>query len=159
MAQDRMLHTSDDSSVVSSYDEAMDKGEARNAWEKDRTHRPLDVLVVDDQPRARKSLRALLATWGDVGTIREAAGGGEAIIEMEFQPPDLVVMDVLMPDVDGLTAARQIRERWPDTRIVLLSMDPGYADEALSAGADAFVSKGDSPQLLIERLAAVTRNR
>jgi DNA-binding NarL/FixJ family response regulator len=121
--------------------------------------RSLDVLVVDDQPRARKSLTALLATWGKVGTIREAAGGRDAIAEIETMPPDLVVMDVLMPDVDGLTAARQIRARWPGTWIVLLSMDPSYAGEALSAGADAFVSKGDSPRLLIERLAAVTGSR
>jgi DNA-binding NarL/FixJ family response regulator len=121
-----------------------------------RPDRVLDVLVVDDQPRARKSLRALLATWGQVGTVREAAGGREALAQIECTPPDLVVMDVLMPDMDGLTAARQIKARWPDTKIVLLSMDPSYANEALSAGADAFVTKGDSPRLLIERLATVT---
>ena len=118
--------------------------------------RPMDVLVVDDQPRARKSLRALLATWSQVGAVREAAGGLEALAQIECMPPDLVVMDVLMPDMDGLTTARQIRARWPGTKIVLLSMDPSYANEALSAGADAFVTKGDSPRLLIERLAAVT---
>ena len=116
----------------------------------------MDVLVVDDQPRARKSLRALLATWSQVGAVREAAGGREALAQIESMPPDLVVMDVLMPDMDGLTTARQIKARWPGTKIVLLSMDPSYANEALSAGADAFVTKGDSPRLLIERLAAVT---
>jgi DNA-binding NarL/FixJ family response regulator len=117
--------------------------------------RPIEVLVVDDQPRARRSLKALLATWGKVGGVREASDGIEALREMEKTCPDLVVMDVTMPGMDGLTAARAIKSRWPKTRIVMLSMYPEYADEALSAGADAFVTKGEPPAQLLERLAAV----
>jgi DNA-binding NarL/FixJ family response regulator len=121
----------------------------------DNVDRPIEVLVVDDQPRARRSLKALLATWARVGQIREAADGNEALTEMERACPDLVVMDVTMPGMDGLTAARAIKARWPNTRIVMLSMYPEYANEALSAGADAFVAKGEPPRQLLERLAAV----
>jgi len=117
--------------------------------------RPIEVLVVDDQPRARRSLKALLATWTRTGGVREAANGLEALAQMEESCADLVVMDVTMPAMDGLTAARQIRSRWPNTHIVILSMYPEYADEAISAGADAFLTKGESPTLLLERLATI----
>lgn len=117
--------------------------------------RSIKVLVVDDQPRARRSLKALLATWPRAGEVREAANGLEALTQMEEACADLVVMDVTMPAMDGLTAARQIRSRWPNTHIVILSMYPEYADKALSAGADAFLTKGESPALLMERLATI----
>jgi two-component system, NarL family, sensor histidine kinase FusK len=117
--------------------------------------RPIEVLVVDDQPRARRSLKALLATWAKAGRVREAANGLEALMAMEQACSDLVVMDVMMPEMDGLAATRQIRSRWPNTHIVILSMYPEYEDEALSAGADAFLTKGESPALLMERLATI----
>ncbi len=117
--------------------------------------RPIEVLVVDDQPRARRSLKALLATWARVGGVREAANGLEALAQMEAACADLVVMDVRMPEMDGLTATRQIKARWPNTHIVILSMCPAYADEALSAGADAFLTKGESPARLMAQLAAI----
>jgi DNA-binding NarL/FixJ family response regulator len=137
-----MLHPSDDSAARFPYDVVMDK--------------QIEVLIVDDQPRARRSLKALLATWGKVGNVSEAANGCEALRQAETHPLDLVVMDVLMPEMDGLAAAREIKARWPDVKIVMLSMYPEYADEALSAGADAFVTKGESPRVLLERLAKVT---
>jgi len=118
--------------------------------------RLIEVLVVDDQPRARKGLKALLATWGKVGCVHEAASGREALTQMEWARPDLVVMDVMMPEMDGLVTTQQIRASWPDTRIVLISMNPDYASEALSAGADAFVAKSESPRALLERLEAIT---
>jgi CheY-like chemotaxis protein len=120
--------------------------------------RPLEVLIVDDQPRARRSLKALLATWTRIGDVHEAANGLEALIELETTHPDLVLLDVLMPEMDGLVTARQIKARWPDVKIVMLSMYPEYANEALSAGADAFLTKGEPPRLLLERLAAVAGN-
>jgi DNA-binding NarL/FixJ family response regulator len=117
--------------------------------------RPIEVLVVDDQPRARRSLKALLATWAQAGAVREAANGIEALQQMETACADLVVMDVMMPEMDGLTATRQIRSRWPNTHIVVLSMYAQYAEDAISAGADAFLTKGESPALLMEQLAAI----
>jgi len=74
------------------------------------------VLVVDDQPRARKSIKTLLATWPDAGHVREAANGREAIRLVEESQPDVVLMDVRMPEMDGIEATRLIKARWPQVR-------------------------------------------
>jgi YesN/AraC family two-component response regulator len=80
------------------------------------------VLIVDDQQRARQSLRALLSTWPQAGETREAASGGDAVRLVEESQPDVVVMDVRMPGMDGVEATRLIKDRWPQVKVVLLSM-------------------------------------
>jgi len=116
---------------------------------------PIRVLIVDDQPRARKSLKALLSTWPRASEIREASNGGEAVQLVRELQPDLVLMDVRMPEVDGLTATRKIKARWPQVKVMVLSMYLEYEDEALAAGADAFVGKGEDPNKLLDLLSAV----
>jgi len=69
------------------------------------------VLVVDDQPRARRSLKALLDTWPEVEEIREACNGQQAVQLVEEYQPDVVLVDVLMPEMDGLQATRLIKSR------------------------------------------------
>ena len=118
---------------------------------------PIRVLIVDDQPRARKSLKALLSTWTRSAEIREASNGREALRLAEELPPDLVLMDVRMPEMDGLEATRQIKARWPQVRVVVLSMYVENQDEALAAGADAFVGKGEAPERLLDVVSAVMR--
>lgn len=119
----------------------------------------IQVLIVDDQPRARRSLRALLATRQPVHNVEEAASGLEAIQRIEKTRPVLVVMDVRMRGIDGLETTRLIKARWPKIRIIVLSMYPDYAADALAAGADAFVSKGEPPEKLLEILSAVISAR
>jgi NarL family two-component system response regulator LiaR len=116
---------------------------------------PLCILVVDDQPRARKSLKALLSTWARVLEIREAGDGREAVRLVEEFQPDLVLIDVRMPEVDGLEAAAQVKARWPHVRVVVLSMYVEHRDEALAAGADAFVGKGEASERLLDVLSSV----
>ncbi len=115
----------------------------------------IKVLVVDDQPRARKSLKTLLATWPPALDVREAANGREAIRLVEESQPDVVLMDVRMPDMDGIEATRLIKVRWPQIKVIVLSMYPDYAADALEAGADAFFSKGTPPDQLLVTLAEV----
>jgi len=115
----------------------------------------VQVLIVDDQPRARQSLKALLATWPLIGAMREAANGEEAIGSVEQARPDLVLMDVHMPVMNGLEATRRIKEHWPQVRIIALSIYGDYQADALVAGADAFVSKGEPPEKLLDTMAAV----
>lgn len=115
----------------------------------------MQILIVDDQPRARQSLKALLTTWPQVKEIREAATGQEAIHLVEESQPDLVLMDVRMPEMDGVEATRHIKARWPQVKIIVLSMYADYMADALAAGADAFVSKGEPPDRLLATLAAV----
>ena len=117
------------------------------------------VLIVDDQPRARQSLKALLATWFKTGEIQEASGGHEATCLVEESRPDVVLMDARMPGMDGLEATRLIKTRWPGVKVVVLSMYPDYKEPALAAGADAFVDKGELPERLLAILSAVVSGR
>jgi len=110
------------------------------------------VLVVDDQLRARQGLKALLATWPLLKEIREATNGKQALALVQEDQPELVLMDVRMPEMDGLEATRRIKANWPNVLVVILSMYPEYEPEATMAQADAFVCKGEPPQVLLDTL-------
>jgi YesN/AraC family two-component response regulator len=87
--------------------------------------------------------------------MREASNGREAVqLAKEFEP-DLVLMDVRMPEMDGLQATLQIKALWPQVKIVLLSMYAEYRGEALVVGADAFVGKEEPADRLLSTLAAL----
>lgn len=115
----------------------------------------LRILIVDDQPRARKSLRALLSTWPQALEIREATNGREAVQLVEEFRPDAVLMDVRMPEVDGLEATTTIKAQWPQVKVIVLTMYIESRDEALAAGADAFVGKGEASEKVLDILSAV----
>ena len=116
---------------------------------------PIRILVVDDQPRARKSLKALLSTWPRVAEIHEASNGREALQLVKELQPDAVLMDVRMPELDGLKATMQIKALWPQVKVVVLSMYAEHRDEALAAGADAFVGKGEAADRLLDLLSVL----
>ena len=99
-------------------------------------------------------MKALLSTWQGVGEIYEASNGREAVQLVGELQPDVVLMDVLMPEVDGLKATVQIKTLWPQVKVVALSMYLEYRDEALAAGADAFVGKGEPADRLLAVLSA-----
>ena len=113
---------------------------------------PLRILIVDDQPRARHSLQALLATKFELAEVCEATNGAEAIRRFDECNPDIVLMDVRMPEMDGIEATRIITTKSVPAPVIVLSMYPMYQEAALAAGANAFISKGDSPDRLLEAL-------
>jgi len=113
------------------------------------------VLVVDDQPRARQSLRVLLTTYPQVKEVREATLAREAMRMMEESQPDVVLMDVQMPEMDGLQATQLIKARWPQVKVIVLTMHAEYAAAAQAAGADAFICKGEPAEKLLATLAEV----
>jgi DNA-binding NarL/FixJ family response regulator len=114
------------------------------------------VLIADDHPHSRRGLRVLLATSSEVEVIGEAANGQQTLCLVEECQPDVVLMDVRMPMLDGLEAARIIKSRWPEVRVVLLTMHAAYQADALAAGADGFLLKGCPTENL---LAAILRPR
>jgi len=113
------------------------------------------VLIVDDTSRARHSMKALLEVWNLAGEVREAENGAEAIRLVEEFQPELILMDARLPVMSGLEATRQIKARWPQTRIVIMSVFLDYQSLALEAGADGFVSKGDPPDVLRKLLGGI----
>jgi DNA-binding NarL/FixJ family response regulator len=118
------------------------------------------VLIADDQSRARQSMKALLTTAPQIAEVREAVNGRDAVRLIEEAQPDLVLMDVRMPEMEGLETTRYIKRHWPWIKIVILSMYPEYSLAALAAGADAFVSKGETPTKLLRTLEEIiSRNK
>jgi two-component system, NarL family, response regulator LiaR len=103
---------------------------------------PLRVIVADDDALARRMLRDLLQTAGIV-VIAEASGGREAVELSLFYKPDVVVMDLVMPGIDGIAATRQITSKIPDVKVVILtsSDDDEIGVMTLRAGAVGFLSK------------------
>ncbi len=119
----------------------------------------LRILIVDDQQHTRRSLRALLATRFQLIDAREAANGIEAIRCVEECKPDLVLMDVRMPEMDGIEATRIIKRKLVEVPVIMLTMYSEYKAAALAAGANAFLIKGEPvEQLLAVLLAACSTN-
>lgn len=100
------------------------------------------LMIVEDNPRARRALKALMAQQAGIHVSAEASNGQEAINIIKKQSPDVVLMDMQMPVMDGLEATRIVKSKWPQIRIVILTIHAGCQPEALSAGADAFLVKG-----------------
>ena len=107
------------------------------------------VLITDDRLTSRKGLRALMLTQPDIQVIGEAANGELAIEFIKKVKPDVVIMDAFMPKMNGLEATRIIKKRWGKIRVVVLTLHDDVMEEALAAGADAFLVKGCSPDDLI----------
>jgi two-component system response regulator YesN len=113
------------------------------------------ILIVDDCPRARQSLRALLAIYAEDTEVQEAENGLEALQCIDQSPPGLVFMDIRMPGLDGMRTTQLIKQHVPHVKVIALSIARDFEYEALAAGADAFVCKSDPPGVLLETLARV----
>jgi DNA-binding NarL/FixJ family response regulator len=109
--------------------------------------KPARIAIVDDHDLAREGLQDMLADEPDIEVVGEAANGREALTICSRVRPDLVLMDVRMPEMDGLEATRMIKQEYPKISILILTMheNPDYLLEALKAGAAGYVLK-DAPQ-------------
>ena len=118
---------------------------------------PVRVLLVDDDDLMRAGLRSVLASDDSVEVVGEAADGRAAIEAVPELKPDVVLMDVRMPNLDGIAATREILAVWPDARVLILTTfeEDDYIFGALSAGASGFLLKRTSPEELIAGLHAV----
>lgn len=117
---------------------------------------PVRVVIADDTPEIRLGMRSLIRSGSDIEVVGEAADGAEAVASVAALKPDLVLLDLSMPVMDGLEALAGIRRSNPNTKVVVLS---GYgreqaATQALQAGAVAYIEKGGSTRGLLEILHA-----
>jgi DNA-binding NarL/FixJ family response regulator len=119
--------------------------------------RPLRVLIVDDDDLMRAGLRAVLSSDETVEVIGEAADGREAVEHTQRLRPDVVLMDVRMPAMDGIAATREICAAAPAARILMLTTfsDDDYVFGALTAGASGFLLKRTRPEQLIAAIHTI----
>ena len=108
------------------------------------------LIIADDNPHARHGLQAVLTAHPGIEVCGEASQGQEAIALAAEKKPDVALLDVRMPVLDGIETARLMKERWPKIRIVLISMYADYQVEALESGADVFLVKGCPANELIK---------
>jgi len=130
------------------------EGQARH-----QTNPPIRVLIVDDHAVLRQSLRYLLEAQPGIEVLGEAANGREAVEMAEKLLPDVVLMDTIMPGLNGIEATRQIRKRLPKTKVLMLTgyMEDEHVAGALKAGASGYVIKKSELDELLLGIQAVHR--
>jgi DNA-binding NarL/FixJ family response regulator len=121
--------------------------------------RRIRVIVADDSKRTRHALCSLLATYGDLEIAGQAEDGEEAVQLIERERPDVAILDVHMPRLDGLQATARIKASNPDVRILVLSLAAELRDQAMALGADAFVTKGSSQEHLLRAIRSLGSSR
>ena len=120
---------------------------------------PIRVLLVDDHAILRKGIRALLSTEPDIEVVGEAGDGAEALAQAEVLQPDVILMDLVMPNMDGITATQQVTTRQPGARVLVLTSF--VADDkvfpAIKAGALGYILKDTGPDELVRAIRQVHR--
>ncbi|TKJ31282.1 MAG: DNA-binding response regulator [Chloroflexi bacterium B3_Chlor] len=115
------------------------------------------VLLAEDHTIVRKGLRSLLDAEAGIEVVGEARDGRDAVRKVQLLSPDVVVMDIAMPGLNGLEGTRQIRKRFPEVKVLILTMhtDEEYVLQVLAAGASGYVVKQAAPRELVSAIQAV----
>ena len=118
------------------------------------------IFLVDDHPLFRAGIRQSLAPYMEFCIVGEAGNARDAFVAIETHRPDIVVMDVALPGMDGVIATREIRRRTPRTRVLIFSVHDQIGDvlDALDAGASGYALKTEGTDALVAALRCVLRN-
>jgi two-component system, NarL family, response regulator LiaR len=119
--------------------------------------RPIRVLIADDHAVVRQGLRTFLELQDDIDVVADVSDGEDALAEVRERSPDVVLMDLVMPRVDGVEATRRIREERPSTRVIALTsfLDDDKLFPAVRAGAAGYLLKDVEPQELVKAIRTV----
>jgi NarL family two-component system response regulator LiaR len=125
------------------------------------TFLPIKVLLVDDHLVVRSGLAAVLMSYDGLSLVGEANNGQEAISLCEKDPPDVVLMDIQMPVMDGVEATKVIHAKWPDIRVIVLTSykEKDMVEGALKAGAMSYLIKNVSAQELVESIQGAMKGQ
>jgi DNA-binding NarL/FixJ family response regulator len=117
----------------------------------------IKVLIVDDHALVRDGINAMLLNQSDLQIVGEAANGEEAVSKAGSVNPDIILMDIMMPDMSGLEAARVIKDQSPGIKIIFLSMEVNeqFISEAINVGASGYLPKDSKRMVLIEAIHKV----
>jgi len=124
---------------------------------KQRQQRSLRVLVVDDSPLARDGIRLLLGRRQEIEVVGFATNGEEALAQAEALSPDLILMDIEMPKLNGLKATQMVRSRFPEIRVIIVTVNQGgeVYQNCIASGADGLVVKDRLYEDLIAEIRRV----
>jgi DNA-binding NarL/FixJ family response regulator len=123
------------------------------------THSAITLLVVDDHAGVRQTVITLVCSEFPHWRVLEAGCAEDALALCDTEHPDLVVLDIKLPGMDGFEATRRIKESWPRTVVVMHSSSdmPVYREASLAAGAAAFIGKGRNSRALVPLIAGLLR--
>jgi DNA-binding NarL/FixJ family response regulator len=115
------------------------------------------VMIVDDQTLFRRGLAGLLGADSRIRIVGDAANGSEALEKIGTLRPDVVLMDIKMPQLDGIEATRRITAEHPDVKVVILTTfdNDGYVVQALRAGASGYLLKDSQPEAIVSGILAI----
>lgn len=119
----------------------------------------IKILIADDHHVVRRGLLFFLKTQKDIEVVGEAKNGLEAVELVEHLQPNIVLMDLVMPELDGIQATKRIKERWPDVQVLMLTSfsDKDHVMPAIEAGAAGYQLKDIEPDDLVESIRAIMR--
>lgn len=122
-------------------------------------NKPVQVVLVDDHAVVRQGLKLFLSLDPEIKVIGEAANGEEAITQAQTLMPDVIVMDLMMPVMDGITAIRQLRRQQPEIEIIALTstLEEHKVNGAIEAGAISYMLKDASSDMLADAIHAAAR--
>ena len=120
---------------------------------------PISVIIADDHPLVLEGVRACLETYEHIKVLGTATTGQEALRLARETNPDIAILDINMPELNGLDATEIFREELPETRLLILSMhdDSAYISSALNAGAKGYILKDVSTEEMIMAIEAISR--
>ncbi|MFH1032584.1 MAG: response regulator transcription factor [Chloroflexota bacterium] len=117
------------------------------------------ILLVDDQQVVREGLRRMLELEADLKVVGEAADAKEALTQIELTVPDIILMDIKMPGVDGIELSRMVKEKCPTCKIIMLTLYDEYLTQAIGAGAVGYLLKDIKREELVRAIRAAREGR